>query len=112
MVKWARLRLSWLSAYEGSNPSSRINMKKLSKTEAKEKIEDFFKKIKNKSPKEVRKIKKLAMAYNIPLKIKRKLFCKKCLNPFFGNEKTRIKNGIKSIICEKCSYINRWKISN
>ncbi len=85
---------------------------KISKTEAKEKIEDFFKDIKSKSPKEIRKIKKLAMNYNIPLKGKRKLFCKKCLNPFSGEDKVRIKKRVKSIICKKCNYTNRWKISN
>jgi RNase P subunit RPR2 len=109
VVKWARLRLSWLSAYQGSNPCSRINMKKLSKTEAKERIENFFKEIKNKSPREVKKIKELAMNYNIPLKEKRKLFCKNCFNPFV-NSSIKIKNDFITITCEYCGYRNRWKV--
>jgi len=84
-------------------------MKKLSKTEAKKQIENFFKNIKNKSQKEIEKIKKLAMSKKIPLKEKRKLFCKKCLSPY-KNPKIRIKNKIKSITCENCGYISRWKV--
>jgi len=50
--------------------------KKLSKSDALEEIEDFFKQenFKNKTPKDVKKIKKLAMRYNIKLGEKRKLF--------------------------------------
>jgi len=84
--------------------------KNISKTETKEIINEFFKKIKNKTPKEIKKIKKLAMRRNIPLKEKRKLFCKKCLNPYSGKEKIRIKRKIKSIICENCKYKSRWKL--
>ncbi|MCF7910795.1 hypothetical protein K9L16_03920 [Candidatus Pacearchaeota archaeon] len=87
--------------------------KTLSKTQAKKEIEDFFKNIKEKTPKEIKKIKRLAMAYNIALKEKRKLFCKKCLTPYSGKSdkgKTRIKNNKKIIKCENCSYIARWKI--
>jgi RNase P subunit RPR2 len=71
--------------------------KTMSKTQAKEKIEEFFKKIKLKSPKEIKKIKKLAMSFKIPLKEKRKLFCKYCFSPYSTKEKIRIK-------------ISRWKI--
>ena len=84
--------------------------KKLEKEEARQKIEDFFKNIKNKNTKEVKKIKRLAMAHNIPLKEKRKTFCKKCLNPYSGKEKTRIKRGCKIIFCNNCNHISRWKI--
>ena len=49
-------------------------MKKVSKTKAKEKVTEFFKDIKNKSIKSVKKIKRLSMSHNIPLKEKRKLF--------------------------------------
>lgn len=82
-----------------------------SKTEAKEKIEEFFKEIKNKNPKEIKKVKRLAMNFKIPLKEKRKLFCSECLIPFSGNEKIRLKNGIKSISCENCGNISRWKMN-
>ncbi len=84
-------------------------MKKISKTEAEKEINNFLEKIKSKSPKEVKKIKKLAMSQNIPLKEKRKLFCKECFTPYSGKEKTRIKNKIKSIECLNCEKISRWK---
>ena len=83
--------------------------KKLSKSESQKQIEEFFSEIKSKSPKEIKKIKKLAMKYNIQLKKKRKLFCKKCYS-VYRKPRTRIKNQIKSVICEKCDYIARWKI--
>jgi len=83
---------------------------KFSKTESKKEIEEFFLGIKNKTPKEVKKIKRLAMKYNIPLKERRKLFCKKCLVVYSGKEKTRIKKGKKIITCSGCGYISRWKL--
>lgn len=83
---------------------------KLSQTEAEEKIEDFFKNIKTKGPKEIKKIKHLAMNKKISLKKYRKLFCKKCLSPHSGNEKIRINKGVKAVECSKCKRINRWKI--
>ncbi len=86
-------------------------MEKLSKTEAKEQIQKFLKDIKDKTPKEIKKIKKLSMKYNIPLKDLRKTFCKKCFSPY-KNSKTRIKNKIKSITCENCEYVSRWKINS
>ena len=82
---------------------------KLSKTETENKINDFFKDIKNKTSKEIKKIKGLAMNKKIPLKEKRKLFCKKCLIPH-RNPKIRIKKGIKSIECQNCGFVSRWKI--
>ena len=59
---------------------------KLSKTEAKKEIEKFFENTRNKSSKEIKKIKKLAQSRNLKIKDKRKLFCKKCLTPFLGKE--------------------------
>ena len=85
-------------------------MKKFSKTEAKEKIKEFFKDIENKSAKDIKKIKKLAMSQNIPLKELRKKFCKKCYSPLKG--KIRINNKIKSITCKECGNITRWKMKN
>ena len=85
-------------------------IKNLSKTEAKKIIEKFFKNIKDKNPKEVKKIKRFAMRYNILLKEKRKLFCKKCYVVFNAkNSETRIKKGKKIIRCLNCKNINRWK---
>lgn len=85
-------------------------MKNLSKSDAEKKIAEFFSGIKNKSSKEIKKIKSLAMNKKISLKKYRKLFCKKCLTPYSGNEKIRIKKGIKSVECKSCGKINRWKV--
>ncbi len=87
-------------------------MKKISKTEAEKKIKDFFKDIREKSPKEIKKIKRFAMNNNIPLKNLRKKFCKKCLSPYSGKEKVRINNKTKSIVCKNCNHANRWKIKS
>ena len=84
-------------------------MKKVSKTKAKEKVGELFKNIKTKSPKTIKKIKKLAMSHNIPLKENRKLFCKKCYIPY-KTPKTRIKNKTKVVTCENCGFISRWKL--
>jgi RNase P subunit RPR2 len=84
-------------------------MKKPSKSEAEKQIKGFFEEIKDKSVKEVKKLKKLAMSESIPLKGLRKAFCKKCLTPF-ENPKVRIKKGIKIVTCKKCGYLNRWKM--
>ena len=81
-----------------------------SKTETEERIKQFFDNIKDKSPKEIKKIKKLAMSKNISLKEKRKSFCKFCLNPYSGKEKIRIKDKIKSVECDNCKHISRWKV--
>ncbi len=83
---------------------------KISKKDARKKINNFFKNIKNKTPKQVKKIKRLAMAKNISLNEKRKMFCKKCFTPYNGKEKIRIKKGTKSITCSKCGFIARWKL--
>jgi len=83
--------------------------KTLSKSEAKKQVEEFFLDIKNKTPKEIKKMKRFAMAYNIPLKEKRKLFCKKCLGPY-KTPKIRIRRGIKSVECENCGGVGRWKL--
>ena len=85
-------------------------MVKLSKTAAQKEIKEFFDNIDKKNSKEVRKIKKLAMMHNIPLKNLRKKFCKKCFFPY-ENPKVRIKNKIKKITCKNCGYTSRWKIN-
>ncbi len=85
-------------------------MKKLSKTEAEKQIKDFFSNINNKSPKEIKKIKKLAMSRNIQLKELRKKFCKKC---YSSNLKIKsIKNKVKIVECRNCGSLMRWKIKN
>jgi len=82
---------------------------KISKTKSKKQIEEFFLDIKNKTPKEIKKIKRLAMKHNIPLKEKRKLFCKKCYVPY-NNPKTRIKNKKRVIECKNCGNVSGWKM--
>ena len=83
-------------------------MNENSKEDIRREVDNFFKNIQNKTPQDIKKIKKLAMSKNIPLKEKRKLFCKKCLSPYH-NPKIRIKNRTKSVTCS-CGYISRWKI--
>ena len=89
-----------------------MSKQNISKQEAKKEIEEFFKDKENKKPKEIKKIKKLAMSFNIPLKEKRKLFCKKCFSVFNSkNSKIKIKNKIKSVTCQSCGYVSRWRIN-
>lgn len=83
---------------------------KISRQETEKKISEFFEKVKSKTPREIKKIKKLAMSKNIQLKEKRKLFCKKCFVALTGKEKVRIKNKIRSITCENCGNVARWKM--
>jgi RNase P subunit RPR2 len=83
-------------------------MKRISKTEAKEKIEEFFKNIKDKNPKEVKKIKRLAMSHNIKLGEKRKKFCKKCYSADLKTKSTKNKN--KTVECQNCGNRMRWKL--
>ena len=80
----------------------------LTKKKAEEKIKKFFRKIDNKKPEEIKKIKRLAMHYNIKLKEKRKKFCKKCFSTRLRVKS--IRKGIKTVECEKCSSKFRWKI--
>ena len=84
--------------------------KKISKTEAQEKIKDFFSHVKHKTPEEIKKIKNLAMKHNIKLGDLRKLFCKKCLSPYIRSS-IIFKNGFLTIECEYCKYKNRWKLN-
>ena len=83
--------------------------KKIPKIQAKEKINQFFSNINSKTPKDVKKIKKIAMSHNLKLKEKKKLFCKKCLTPY-TNSKIRIKKNVKTLVCGNCNYVSRWKI--
>lgn len=86
-------------------------VKKISKTETEKQIKEFFQDIKNKTPREIKKMKKLAMSKNISLKELRKKFCKKCYSAY-RTPKIRIKDNIKSIACENCKNISRWKINS
>ncbi len=85
-----------------------MDMKKISKTEAEEKIKKFFENIENKSPRDIKKMKKLAMSHNLQLKGLRKKFCKKCFSP---DLKIRgIKKKIKTVECKSCGNLMRWGI--
>ena len=83
--------------------------KTLSKTDVEKQVEEFFLKIIDKTPKEVKKIKRLAMAYSIKLGEKRKTFCKKCFMPY-KDASIRIKNGLITMTCGNCKNKSRWKV--
>jgi len=85
--------------------------KNLSKTEVRKQIKDFFasEEIKNKSPREIKKIKRIAMRYNVQLKEFRKEFCKKCLAPY-KDARIKIKNKMKIMTCGNCGYVSRWRL--
>jgi len=80
---------------------------KLSKTEAQEKINSFFEKS-DFTPEQLKKIKRLAMKFNIKLGDKRKFFCKSCLHPLSG--KITISGTHKTVECKFCGYKNRVRI--
>lgn len=82
-------------------------LKKLTRTEAQEKIDDFFRS-QSFTANEVKKIKRLAMKYNIKLGAFRRLFCKKCLSQLRG--KIRITKTYKIIDCEKCGFRNKFRL--
>ena len=82
---------------------------KISKKEAEKKIQDFFKEITSKDPKEIKKIRKLAMNKKIPLKELRKTFCKHCHNPHV-EPSIRIRNDKIRMTCENCDKKSRWKV--
>lgn len=79
----------------------------LSRTQAREEIELFFKKP-NFSSDEVRKIKRLAMKHRIRLGSHKRKFCKKCLSQLRG--KIRISKFYKTIECRECGCRNKFKI--
>lgn len=79
----------------------------LSKTEAKAKIEEFFKN-KDLDKEKLRKIRRLAMKFKIPLKEKRRRFCKKCKTQLKGQ--IRLTKTHKTIICKECGFRNKFRI--
>lgn len=85
----------------------RLELKKMSKKDVEKRIRDFFEKESFTSI-EVKKIKRLAMKYNIKLGNYRRFYCKKCLSQLRG--KTRITKTHKTIECEKCRYKNKFRI--
>lgn len=83
--------------------------KELSKSEAKEKIGKFFEK-EGIDAEETKKMKRLAMKFNIKLRNLRGRFCKKCYADL-RDSKIRISKTHKAISCKKCNYLNKIKIS-
>jgi RNase P subunit RPR2 len=80
---------------------------KINKKEAEQKIKDFFSRESFDSG-QVRKIKRIAMKFNLKLGKYRKMFCKKCLSQLHG--RLRINKGLKTVECAGCGFKNRWKI--
>lgn len=85
--------------------------KNLSRKEAQEKIDEFFRQTEKLDPKYVKKIKRLAMAHNIKLGQYRKRFCKKCFADL-RKAKTRVKKGFKIVECGECGGKMRWRINS
>ncbi len=83
-------------------------MKSLSKSDASNKIEEYFSKDSLNS-KETKKIKKLAMAFRISLKKYRKRFCKSCYSDLKLG-KVRVSKNYKYVECPSCKKRNAWKI--
>ena len=81
----------------------------LSKQQVQEEIEEFFKRDKFTS-KEVKKIKRLAMKFNIKFGKYRRLFCKKCYSKLKG--RIRIGKTYRIIRCSSCGYENKIKNLN
>ena len=84
-------------------------MKKLSKTEAKKKIGEFFKKEKLRVN-DVKKIRRLAMHHSIKLGRLRARFCKKCLTDLKSG-KVRLTKTHKIIECVNCGFRNKIRTS-
>jgi len=84
----------------------------ISKSQAKEKIESFFRQAEELDSKNIKKIKRLAMKYKIKLQNHRRRFCKYCYFDLKYNAgKTRLTRNCKTIICKNCKKTNRFKIS-
>jgi len=79
----------------------------MSKIEVKKYIDSFFSRPVFKAD-EMKKIKRLAMKYNIKLGSYRKCFCKSCLSQLKG--KIRINKTHKAVFCEKCGQKNKLRI--
>lgn len=80
---------------------------KINKTEVKEKISQFFKS-QSFEPEQLKKVKRIAMKFNIQLGEYRKFFCKKCLNPLKG--KIKVTKTHKTIICKQCGFKNKVRM--
>jgi len=84
---------------------------KLSKSEAKEKINGFFRQTEELDSKYVKKIKRLSMRHNIKLGGYRKRFCKKCYSDLKIG-KVRVTKTHKTVECPECGFGNQWRIDS
>ena len=82
---------------------------KLTKKEVHKKIDDFFSQKNKLNPKYTKKIKRLAMKYNIKLGKYRKKFCKNCFSDL-RNGKTRVTKMYKTVECRGCGEKSKWRI--
>lgn len=80
-------------------------MKKLSKTEARKRIDNFFAQD-NFDKEGVRKIKNMAMEFNIRLGKNRMRFCKKCYSNL-KDGKTRLTKTHRTTVCPDCGFNNK-----
>lgn len=87
-----------------------MTKEKLTKKEVENIRDEFFSNIGRKSPKDIKKMKKLANSKRVCLRSQKRLFCAGCFEPFVGNEKIRITKGFKVITCDKCGKIKRIKL--
>ncbi len=83
--------------------------RELSKTDSERLINNYFSLDKLDRDK-TRKIKRLAMKYNIELSGYRKRFCKKCLADL-KNGKVRITKTHKIMGCQECGHISKIRIN-
>ena len=80
---------------------------KLTKKETQDKIEMFFKK-EEFTQQEMKKIKKLALKFNIKLGAYKKNYCKKCHNKLEG--KIKVNKTFKTVSCSSCGFLNKIKL--
>ena len=81
----------------------------LTRSAIKQQVNEFFSK-ENITPEQTRKIKRIAMKYNIRLGAYKKRFCKNCLSDL-RTARSRINNGYKQVVCPVCRAVHRWKMS-
>jgi RNase P subunit RPR2 len=79
----------------------------LNRKQVEEKIGEFFQQA-SFTPEQLKKVKRIAMKFNIKLGNYRRMFCKKCLNPLRG--KLSITKTHKTIECKHCGFRNKIRI--
>lgn len=83
---------------------------KQTKEKIQQQINDIFSN--NPSKIQIKKAKKLASSKNIKLTKYKKKYCNKCLTFFnYSNHQVRIKKQIKTIKCNSCNFISRYKLN-